>query len=187
MNQVHNDSGEIDPTELATSVMVRVQRNTGYGIVADLEDEEPADVHELQCLAAWAQYGPLLALPGRYGQTGRVVLDTDGEIDWDRIGPAGGRRRRPQQPRTEGDDLRRMLGLISLLMERIPGTGKYTVLKYVRMGILRPEHVTHADLRAVAQLETRARQLQQKLEARGAPRPDAARARRCLVGTLRVR
>lgn len=165
MNQVHNDSEEIDPTELAASVSVRVQRTTGYGSVADLDDEEPADIRELQCLAAWAQYGPLLALPGRYGQTGRVVLDADGEIDWDRIGPAGGRRRRPQPPRTGATELRHLLGLISLLMERVPGTAKYAVLRYVRMGILRPEHVINADLRAVAQLEARARSLQKEQEA----------------------
>lgn len=165
MDQVHNDIEEIDPTDLPVSVIVRVQRNIGYGSVADLDDEELADVHELQCLAAWAQYGPVLALPGRYGQTGRVVLDDDGEIDWDRIGPARGRRRRPQQKRTGAGELRRLLGLISLLTERVPGTAKYAVLRYVRMGVLRPEHVRSADLRAVAQLEARARSLQQEQEA----------------------
>ncbi|HNQ22556.1 MAG TPA: hypothetical protein PKK06_05620 [Phycisphaerae bacterium] len=156
---------DIDRDELPVNGSIQVLRNTGYGTIAELDDEEPADVHELQCLAAWQMYAPLLALPGRYGQTGRVVLDADGEIDWDRIGPAGGRRRRPQQSRTGRDDVRRVLGLISLLLERIPGTAKYAVLRYLRMGILRPEHVSSADLRAVAQLEARARSLQQTLEA----------------------
>lgn len=187
MHQVHHDSEEIDQDELPVIGSIQVIRTTGYGTVADLDGEEPADIHEIQCMAAWQMYAPLLALPGRYGQPGRVVLDADGEIDWDRIGPAGRRQRRPQQRRTEGDDLRRVLGLISLLMERIPGTAKYTVLRYVRMGILDVEHVTHVDLRAVAQLEIQARQLQQKREARTAQRPDAARARRCAVGTPRVR
>lgn len=167
MHQVHNDTEEIDPTDLPVAGNVRVQRSTGYGTVPDLDNEEAADVHELQCIAAWAQYGPLLALPGKYGQTGRVVLDADCEIDWDRIGPAGGGRRHPQHPRTGRDELQRVLGLISLLVERIPGTAKYAVLTYVRMGILDVEHVTHADLRAVAQLEAKARRLQQELDASG--------------------
>ena len=51
-------------------------------------------------------------------------------------------------------------------MERVPGTAKYAVLKLVRMGILRPEHVINADLREVLQLEARAKSLQQQLEAR---------------------
>lgn len=165
MKQETKEIEEFDQDELPVFGSIRVQRDTGCGSVADLDDEEPADIHELQCLAAWAQYGPLLALPGRYGQTGRVVLDADGEIDWDRIGPAGGRRRRPQQRRTEAGELRRLLGLISLLRGRVPGTAKYAVLRYVRMGILRPEHVRSADLRAVAQLEARARRLQKEVEA----------------------
>ena len=94
MKQIHNME-DIDPTELPVTSIVTVQRSTGYGTVADLDSEEPADIHELQCMAAWVQYGPILALPGRYGQTGRVILDADGEIDWERIGPAGGRRSLP--------------------------------------------------------------------------------------------
>jgi len=160
---------DIDVDELPISGSIQVLRSTGYGTVPDLDNEEPADVHELQCMAAWQMYGPLLALPGRYGQTGRVVLDSDGEIDWDRIGPARGRRRRPQQRRTRELEHLRLLGLIGLLSERIPGTAKYTVLKYVRMGILQLEHVTNADLRSVARLEARARQLQHNREPQGAP------------------
>ena len=171
MNQMQNDIEEIDPTELPVTSIVTVQRRTGYGRVADLEEEEPADIHELQCLAAWNQYGPLLALPGKYGQTGRVVLGDDGDVDWERIGPAGGRRQRPQLGGTVQGEIRHALGLINLLMERVPGTAKYTVLKLVRMGILQAEHITNADLRAVSQLEARARRLQQALAARSAAVP----------------
>jgi hypothetical protein len=60
----------------------------------------------------------------------------------------------------------------------VPGTAKYAVLQYVRMGILQLEHVTNTDLRVVAQLEARARRLQQELEARHPlHQPPAARQR----------
>ena len=182
MKQIH-DIEEFDPTDLPVTSIVTVQRSTGYGTVADIDNEELADIHELQCMAAWAQYGPILALPGKYGQTGRVVLDADGEIDWDRIGPARGRRSLPQHIRTGRDEVRRVLGLISLLMARVPGTAKYAVLTYVRMGIIRPEHVISADLRSVAQLEARAKSLQQQLEAS----PNASPVRRRHLATIKRR
>lgn len=157
---------EFDPTELPVTIAVTVQRKTGYGVVADLDGEEPADTHELQCLVAWADYGPILALPGRYGQSGRVVLDRDGEIDWERIGEAGAGRTHARRTRVDEDALERTLGLIDLLVGRVVGSAKYAVLKYLRMGILRPEHIVSADLRAAARLEARAKRLQQQLESR---------------------
>ena len=96
MKQVNEMTDEIEESELPVSGAVRVQRRKGYGTVADLDDEAPADIGELQRMVAWQMYAPLLELPGRHGRRGRIVLDASGEIDWDAIGPAGGRRRRPR-------------------------------------------------------------------------------------------
>jgi hypothetical protein len=170
MNQTHNDVDEVEPTDIPVSGAVRVQRRKGYGTVADLDDEEPADIGELQRMVAWQMYAPLLELPGRHGRSGRIVLDASGEVDWDAIGPAGGRRRRAR-PGVVGraDQLRaelaHVVGLIGLLRERVPGTAKYLVLKYVRMGIVDVEHVVSHDLRELVQLEARARGLQDELAA----------------------
>jgi len=169
MNQTHNDVDEIDPTELPVSGVVRVQRRKGYGTIPDLDDEAPADIGELQRLVAYSMYGPVIDLPGRHGRLGHVVLDADGEVDWEAVGPAGGRRRRAT-PGVVGragqlrKELGRVVGLIGLLEERVPGTAKYLVLKYVRMGILDLEHVSQHELRQVAQLEARARALRAELD-----------------------
>lgn len=169
MNQTHNGMEEIEESELPVSGAVRVQRRKGYGTIPDLDDEAPADTGELQLMAAWQMYAPVLALPGRYGNSVRIVLDANGDIDWEAIGPAGGRRRRGQRPTPRGragelrEELARVVGLIGLLKERVPGTAKYLVLKYVRMGILDAEHVTDHDLRELVKLEARARQLQDEL------------------------
>jgi hypothetical protein len=167
MHKTHNDM-EIEESELPVSGVVRVQRPSGYGVVADLDEEAPADIGELQRIIAYQMYGPVIDLPGRGGRLGHVVLDADGEVDWDAIGPAGGRRRRARPaPSGRADQLRaelgRVLGTIGLLTERVPGTAKYLVLKYVRMGILDAEHVTNHDLRQLVKLEAKARQLREQL------------------------
>jgi len=168
MKQINIDVEEIDESELPVSGVVRVQRRTGYGTVADLDDEAPADIGELQRIIAYEMYGPVIALPGRGGRLGHVVLGTDGEVDWEAIGPAGGRRRRAQ-PALAGRagelraELARVVGVIGLVKERVPGTAKYLVRKYVRMGILDAEHVTNHDLRELVKLEARARQLREQL------------------------
>ena len=170
MKQVIEMTDEIEESELPVSGAVRVVRRQGYGTVADLDDEAPADIGELQRIIAYEMYGPIIALPGRGRRLGRVVLDANGEVDWDAIGPAGGRRRRAQPaPVGRAGELRaelaRVIGLIGLVKERVPGTAKYLVLKYVRMGILDVEHVVSHDLRELVKLEARARQLREQLGA----------------------
>ena len=167
MKNVNVMTDEIEESELPVSGAVRVVRRKGYGTVADLEEEGPADIGELQRIVAYDMYGPVIALPGRGGRLGHVVLDSNGEVDWDAIGPAGGRRRRAQPaPAGRAGELRaelaRVIGLIGLVKERVPGTAKYLVLKYVRMGILDLEHVTNHDLRELVKLEARARQLREQ-------------------------
>lgn len=168
MKSVHNDSEEIDQDDLPVIGSIQVVRNTGYGTVPDLDDEEPADIAELQRMTAWTMYGPLFELAGRRGRLAYPVLDENGEVDWDRVGAAGvHRRRRSSQPQGRAAQLRtelaRVVGLIGILTERVPGTAKYLVLKYARMGILQPDHVTQPDLRAIIQLEAQTRRLQEAL------------------------
>lgn len=182
---------EIDETELPVSGAIRVQRQRGYGSIPDLDDEAPADVAELERLIAWQQYGPILALPDRYGRGARLVLNAQGEIDWDRMRPAGGRRVRRASPDRQGAqqraELAHVLGLIGLLNQRVPGTAKYLVLKYVRMGILNMEHVTNHDLRQLANLEARARQLRDELAAVAKPAGRCQPERRPTRAALAVR
>jgi hypothetical protein len=174
MKNVNNDIDEIDLTELPVSGAVRVQRRRGYGRVPDLDDEAPADIGELRRIVAYTLYGPIIDLPGRGGRLGRIVLDADGELDWEAIGPAGGRRRRSPASRCgPAEELRaelaRTLGLIGLVKPRLPGPAAYLVLRYVRMGILDVEHVTSHDVRELIRLEAKARRLREALAAGSRP------------------
>lgn len=51
--------------ELPVAPTVKVEREKGYGRIADLEDEEPADVDELRRWVVWQLYGPVLTLGRR--------------------------------------------------------------------------------------------------------------------------
>ena len=167
MKNENNDIEEIDQEELPVIGSIQVQRNTGYGTVPDLDGEEPADIAELQRITAWTMYGPLFELKGRGGHLGYPVFDENGAIDWERVGPVGDRTGLKQQPaQGRREELARIIAVIGLLNERVPGTEKYLVLKYARMGILQPDHIIHPDLRAAAQLEAYARRLQAALAGR---------------------
>jgi len=186
-----NSETEIDETELPVNGAIRVRRQRGYGSIPDLDDEAPVDVAELERLIAWQQYGPILALPDRYGRGARLVLSAQGEIDWDRMRPAGGRRVRRASPDRQGTqqraELAHVLGLIGLLNQRVPGTAKYLVLKYVRMGVLELEHVTSHDLRQLVKLEAKARQLRAELAAVARPARRSQPERRPTPTALAVR
>lgn len=160
---------EIDIGELPVSGAVRVVRRRGYGTIRDLEDEAPAEVGELQRLVAWDLYGPLLALPGRGGHAGDAVLTPDGEVDWARTSPVIARRcpqRVVEAPPSLGlrERLAHAIELAALIRARIPGTAKYLVLKYVRMGILPIEEITNERLRRLVGLDADIRRLSWQLE-----------------------
>lgn len=168
---------EIDASELPVIGAVSVLRQRGYGTIADLDDEAPADVHELQRLIAWRDYEPILSLRGRNGRAGNIALTPDGEIDWGRISPITASRRRLKPiavRRGDVSELRERLAstvrMANLLRARVPGTAKYLVLKYVQMGIVPIEEITNKDMRVLAQLDAKMRRLTQRIE-EGCGRP----------------
>lgn len=134
----------IDESELPVSGAVRVERQRGYGSIPHLEDEAPAEAGELQRLVAFAQYGPVLALPGRGGHIPQLVLTESGEVDWEAVGPAGGRRRwsRPGGGRSSDAATR----LLAVRLSRAAAL----LLAYARQGVLRPEHILDPQLRTAA-------------------------------------
>lgn len=87
MKQTHREM-EFDVTQLPVTIAVRVERHKGYGTVADLEDEAPADINELNRITAWQMWMPLLSL----GRRAQPLLTPSGDIDWQRIRPVNARR-----------------------------------------------------------------------------------------------
>ncbi len=72
---------------LPTCVAVQVERDTGYGSVPGLEDEELADPAELERQVMIAEWGPILALPVQSCRGGfRPAIDEFGNLDWGAYG-----------------------------------------------------------------------------------------------------
>jgi hypothetical protein len=64
-------------------VAVHVERDSGYGSVPGLEDEELADPAELERQVMLAEWGPILALPvDRNRSPIRPTIDENGELDF---------------------------------------------------------------------------------------------------------
>jgi hypothetical protein len=86
---MNNDegNGRFDRDERQRPLVVQVQRSKGYGNVADLEDEEPASLRELERQIFMAEWGPILALPVQSVRGGfQAAIDEFGHLDWGAFG-----------------------------------------------------------------------------------------------------
>ncbi|MCY2928877.1 MAG: hypothetical protein NTV86_05175 [Planctomycetota bacterium] len=172
-----DDGCEVD--DAPVSVAVAILRPSKYGGLVDLPDEELADPEELEQQVMAQEWGPVLALPVK-GHRGsfRVSVDESGRIEG-AFGSADFDRIRPEfdKARHKAGKLREKLGdlliLIGIVKERLPGKAAYLVLKYLRMGIIEPEHIVNDDMQSLAKLHLRARHLEQEI----AQLEDASRAK----------
>jgi hypothetical protein len=68
-------------------IPVCVARPTGYGSVPGLDDEELADLAELERQVMIAEWGPILALPVKRPRSHiRPTVDQEGKLDWGAFG-----------------------------------------------------------------------------------------------------
>ena len=69
-----------DNIVVPASVLVKVERDTGYGSVPGLDDDELADAAELERWVMIQEWGPILALPVQRGRWDiRPTVDEDGD------------------------------------------------------------------------------------------------------------
>ena len=88
-SKMNNDegNGRFDRDERQRPLVVQVQRARGYGSVAELEDEKPASVRELERQIFMAEWGPILALPVKSVRGGfQAAIDEFGHLDWGAFG-----------------------------------------------------------------------------------------------------
>ena len=152
------------------SALLRRDRGNRYGSVPGLDDSELADPDELERQVLREEFGPVLALPVKASRSGiRPEVDENGNLDWGAFGTvdfdrySGGfdkARYKADKIREQLDDLRIMFSIIS---DRIKAEAKYLVLKYLRMGIIRLEHIVNDDMLALARLYLRAKRLQEEI------------------------
>jgi hypothetical protein len=159
-----------DGVVVPQSAALRRAHPSEHTNVPGLEDEEAADPDELERQIYREHFELVLALPEqpatgpgyRIWDDGSVGFGAYGSIDFERLRPKFDKARyKAAKLREELRDLVIRLGLIS---ERLPSRGKGLVLKYVRMGMLEPEHIVHEDMRIMVRLYLRARRLRQEIQ-----------------------
>lgn len=150
-----------------TAIIARKRKNR-YGSIPDLPDEELADPEELERQVYREEFGPVLTLPVRGGQSFRPNVDENGELDWGAFGTVDFERTMPQpdQTRNKVEELRERLRdtliMLDTVMRRLPHA-KYSVLKFVRMGILDLGHIVGFEMYQAAELDLRARRIQREI------------------------
>ena len=167
--------------DVPVSVLLQVKRDSGYGKVPDLEDEELADPYELERQVMAEEWGPILALPVKArGGWVQPRLEGPSDVDFNAFATVDFDRLRPEfdKARYKADKLKEQLGdvliMLSTVKDRLPGKAKYLVLKYLKLGLIDLDHIVSEDMRALARLWLRARRLQAGI----AELREASRARR---------
>ncbi len=112
---------------LPTCVAVQVERDTGYGSVPGLEDEELADPEELERQVMIAEWGPILTLPVRSCRGGiRPAIDEFGNLDWGAFGTVDFQRLRGAFDKARykaeklEEDLRMAVIMLGTVSARLP-------------------------------------------------------------------
>ena len=144
-------------------------RPSRYGSVPGLDDSELADPEELERQVTLTEWGPLLALPKPTRRTWIEPVVEDGivhygafsTVDFERLhGGFDTVRYKAQKLREE---LKDVLIRFHMVKERMPGTAKYLVLKYLKMGIIELENIVDSDMRALGRLYLRMQRLRQEI------------------------
>lgn len=159
-----------DVADLPVSPQIRIERATGFGSVCGLDDDELLDEQELEQWVECQEWAPILALPVRKPRsTIRPTIDENGRADWGAFGTVDFERQHGPFDKARykadrlGEELDRVLITIDIVRARLPQPALYLALKYLRMGILREEHVAHEDLRALLRLTRRAEKLREEI------------------------
>lgn len=158
-----------DDVVVAESALLRRERRNKYGSVPGLDDSELANPDELERMVYRQELEPVLALPVSGGWCSlRAAVDEDGRLDWGAFGTIDFERMYPfNKVLYKADKLREQLKdlliMFSIVNERVKTKAKYLVLKYLKMDIIKLEHIVDNDMRALARLYLRIRRIRKEI------------------------
>ncbi len=157
-------------SDIPVAATIKVERNTGYGSVPGLDDEELLNEQELERWVEWQTWGPVLALPCQRPKWSiRPTIDEQGRPDWGAFGTVDFERVSGgfDKARYKADKLRAELRMVLIrlecIRERLPARAAYLTLKHVREGVLSEEHLTSDAVRVFVRLQRRAQQLREEI------------------------
>ncbi len=154
---------------VAESALLKRVRKSRYGSVPGLDDKELAEPEELERQVYRQEFGPVLALPVSGSRCSlRPAIEEDGSLDWGAFGTVDFERRYPfnkvlYKADKVAEQLKNVSIMFSIVKERMTGTAKYLVLKYLEMGIVELEHIVDSDMLALARLYLRIRRMQKEI------------------------
>lgn len=171
MNEEMN-SRVVEGIVVPPSAVLVPERGNRYGCVPGLEDDELSDPVELERQVFLEEFAPILALPQRganhvirlaIDESGVVDRGAFGTVDFERLHGSFNKARYKADKLKE--ELRRVLILLSIDNDRIPGKAKYQVLKYLRMGVIDLDHIEDWDMWLLARRFLQARRLRREIRA----------------------
>ena len=170
MKHAVNSDDIYEMDDVPVTSLLSVKRRNLYGSVPGLDDAELADPDELEREVLLEELGPLLALPlkGR-GSWIKPVIDEYSGVDWGAFGTVdferyfGGFDKLQYKVDKLRERLKDLTIRMSIVKERLPGKAKYMVLKYLKMGIIKLEHIGSFDMLCLARLYLRARKLRDEI------------------------
>ncbi len=130
-----------DGIEVPESALLRVERDSGYGGVPGLEDEDLASPAELEREVFLADWGPILALPFRAYDGIRPTIDEFGKLDWGAFGTWDWERLNGpfDKARYKADKLEEQLQwaliMFSMVQERLSVEARIDVAARIRAGV----------------------------------------------------
>jgi hypothetical protein len=160
-----------DSIVVPASALRQEQRRTRYGNLADLPDTELADPDELERVMCKEMWWPILRLPQqRWECPIRPNMDEDGHVDWGAFGTVDFESYRPQHSKLRykaeqvKEQLKDRVNLLRVVSDRIPGTAKYKILRFVRKGVLDTDDIGDFDMWQLAVGYVRAWRLRREIE-----------------------
>ena len=169
MKQEVEFEDECEVEDAPVSPLLSEETRNRYGSVPGLDDEELADPCELERQVFLQEWGPVLKLPVRGSKSMiRPHIDESFGVDFGTFSTMDFSRTMPEfdKLRYKADKLQEklqdtiiMLGIVS---ERLP-KAKYSVLRYVREGIIELEDIDSFDMYQMAMYSLRVKWLQKQI------------------------
>lgn len=121
-------------------VKIEVLRNSGFGSVPGLDDDELADYGELLRQVMTEQLGPLLDIPvKKRGRFVKPTIDENGHLDYGAFGTVDFEKMFPFNKNLYKldrlrDELKNILIMFDMVKEKVPEGERGEVVKYVYSG-----------------------------------------------------
>ncbi|MFH1614284.1 MAG: hypothetical protein ABIG61_04265 [Planctomycetota bacterium] len=158
-----------DGVEVPVSPLLKRQRSSRYGSIADLDDEDLIDPAEVERIYLKSEFAPILALPVKtrkgwirrdVDEDGTIEVGAFGTVDFDRNVHFDKALYKAEKLKEELANERLMIGLVSSHIKTI---AKYEVIKHVLRGILDVDDIVDAEMHGLARRFLRLRRLQREI------------------------